>query len=138
MTPPDAFLDTNVLLRHILADHPEHSPRATALIETIERGTRAVRITDTVIFEAVFTLERFYRVPRTTIRDALQPILELSGIVLTGKRRYRDVFTLYVAQPGLSFADCFHLIIARDEHLSVMLSFDQKMDRLPGVERREP
>lgn len=138
MTTPDAFLDTNVLLRHILADDPDHSPRATALLDAIERGERAVRITDTVIFEAVFTLERFYRVPRTAIRDALQPILELSGIVLTGKRRYRDVFALYVAHASLSFADCFHLITARDEHLPVMLSFDQKMDRLPGVERREP
>ncbi|CAA9524787.1 MAG: hypothetical protein AVDCRST_MAG73-414 [uncultured Thermomicrobiales bacterium] len=32
MTPPTAFLDTNLVLRHILRDHPGHSPRATALI----------------------------------------------------------------------------------------------------------
>lgn len=138
MTRPDAFLDTNVLLRHILADHPEQSARATVLIEQIERGDRAVRIADTVVFEAVFTLERFYRVPRSTIRDALLPILELPGIVLAGKRRFRDVFALYLANAGLSFADCYHLILTRDHRLPVVLSFDQKMNRLPGVTRQEP
>jgi predicted nucleic acid-binding protein len=52
VTEPDAFLDTNVLLRQVLQDHPEHSPRATALIAAIERGERAVRIADTVVFRS--------------------------------------------------------------------------------------
>jgi predicted nucleic acid-binding protein len=27
------FLDTNILLRHLSQDHPDHSPRATALLK---------------------------------------------------------------------------------------------------------
>lgn len=138
MIAPDAFLDTNVLLRHVLADHPDHSPRATALIHRIERGERAVRLADTVVFEAAFTLEKLYRVPRAAIRDALLPILVLPGVVLPGKQRYTQVFDLYVANPGLSFADCYHLILTRQHHLPTILSFDQNLGRLPGVARAEP
>ena len=54
------FLDTNVLLRHLRADNAEHSPRATAYLERIEREELKVRTADTVIFETAFTLERTY------------------------------------------------------------------------------
>jgi hypothetical protein len=52
---------------------------------------------DTVIFEAAFALEKTYRVPRPVIRAGLQPILELPGVVLPGKRLYVAVFDLSCA-----------------------------------------
>lgn len=55
---PDAFVDTNVPLRHVVQDHPDHGRRATALIVAIEQGQRAVRLADTVVFETAFTLEK--------------------------------------------------------------------------------
>src|SRR6266511_18048 len=96
------FLDANIILRHLLQDLPDQSPRATAFIRRIEAGTRTVRTTDTVIFEAAFVLERTYKVPRQTIRDTLQPLIFLSGVILRGKRRYRRAFALYLAHPKLS------------------------------------
>ena len=106
---PDALLDTNVILRHVLADHPDHSPRVTALFAAVERGERAVRLADTVIFEAAFTLEKTYGVPRAAVSDVLQPLLDLPGMVLPGKRIYSQVFDLWMREPGLSFADGRHL-----------------------------
>ena len=135
---PDALLDTNILLRHVLNDNPTQSPRATALIRAIERGDRAVRLADTVVFETAFTLEKVYRVPRVAIRDALQPVLDLPGVVLPGKRGCRRVFDLYVRHPGLSFADCYHLILLQRLKLAEIISFDQKVGRVPGVTRAEP
>jgi predicted nucleic acid-binding protein len=135
---PDAFVDTNVLLRHVLQDHDDHSRRATALVTAVEQRRRAVRLADTVVFETVFTLEKTYRVPRAEIRDALQPILELPDVILPGKRIYREVFDLYVRERSLSFADCYHLILARQLKLGAILSFDQKLGRVPGIERIEP
>jgi len=75
-----AFLNTNVLLRHLLDDHPEQSPRATAYLARIERGELEARTADTVIFETGFTLQRHYRQPKAEIREALLPLIELSGI----------------------------------------------------------
>lgn len=92
------FIDTNIFVRHIAGDHPEQSPRATGAFERIERGEESVQTADTVVFETVYTLQRFYRVLRPIIREALLPLLELPGVHLSGKRAYRSVFDLYVAQ----------------------------------------
>jgi predicted nucleic acid-binding protein len=136
--PPEALLDTNTLLRHVLGDHPKHSPRATAAIVAIERGERVVRLVDTVVFETVFTLQKTYGVPRTAIRDALRPIIDLPGIVLPGKRMYARVFDLWTGEPGLSFADCYHLCLAKQLNIPAIMTFDRKLSRVLGVERIEP
>jgi predicted nucleic acid-binding protein len=72
------FLDTNILLRHLLQDHPEQSPKATAYLARIEGGEVRVRIAETVIFETVFTLQRQYGHPKAAIRDNVLPLIELS------------------------------------------------------------
>ena len=138
MMEPNAFLDTNVLLRQVLQDHADHSPRAMAFIVAVEQGERAVRLTDTVVFEAVFTLEKTYGVPRADIRDALQPVLDLPGVVLPGKRLFHEVFGLYVQEAGLSFADCYHATTAKHLGLATFLSFDRKIGRIEGITRIEP
>jgi predicted nucleic acid-binding protein len=111
------FLDTNILLRHLLQDHPDHSARATAYLARIERGEIRVRTSEIVLFETVFTLERRYRRPKSQIRTTLLLLLELPGIVLPGKRRFRRVFDLYV-DLNLSFADAYHAVVMAQLGLS--------------------
>ena len=132
------LLDTNVFVRHLRQDHPDHSPRATALLEQIERGELKVRVLDTVVFETVFTLQSFYRQPRAAIRDGLLPLLEMPGIILPGKRWLRQVFDLYVQEPRYSFADCYQIVAVRRLKLTGIVSFDQDLDHIPGLRRREP
>jgi predicted nucleic acid-binding protein len=131
------FLDTNVLLRHLLQDHPQQSPRSTAYLARVEHGEIKVRTADTVVFETVFTLQRQYGVPKEEIRDNLLPILELPGIVLPGKRRLRKVFDLYV-DLNLPFADAYHVALMQRLGLRHIVSFDKEFDRVAGVTRLEP
>jgi len=131
------FLDTNVLLRHLLGDHPEQSSRATAYLGRVEQGEVKVRTTDTVVFETVFTLQRQYGHTKAAIRDNLLPLLELPGIVLPGKRRLRQAFDLYV-DLNLPFADAYHVALMRQLGLEEIVSFDREFDRVPGLRRREP
>lgn len=58
------LLDTNILLRHLLQDHPDHSPRATAFLKRVEDRELTVRSTEIVVFETVFTLQRRQGFPR--------------------------------------------------------------------------
>ena len=131
------FLDTNILLRHVLNDDPDQSPRATAYLALIEQGEIKAHSADTVIFEAVFTLERRYRRPKQRIRDALLPLIELPGIVLPGKRRFRQVFHLYVER-NLPFADAYHAVLMARRKLVTIVTFDRDFDRIAGIERIEP
>ena len=133
----DGFLDTNVFLRYLVPEHPEHSPLARERFEQIERGDVSVYITDTVVFETVYTLQSHYDVSRAEIADALLRLLRLSGPIAADKPLLREVFALWVERRGLSFADCFHLLTARSMGLTRMITVDRKMS-IPGVPRVEP
>ena len=132
-----AFLDTNILLRHLLQDHAEQSPRATAYLARIESGDIRVRIAETVIFETVFTLQRQYGQPKSAIRDILVPLIELPGIVLPGKRRMREVFDMYV-DLNISFVDAYHAALMKRLGLRDIVTFGRQFNRLRGVRRVEP
>jgi predicted nucleic acid-binding protein len=131
------FLDTNVFLCHLRGDHADFSPRATALLRRIEKGEQKVRTSDTVIFETVFTLERVYKQPKEAIRDAFLPLIELTGIVLPGKRRFRRVFSYYI-EKNISFADAYHGVLSESLGLTKIISFDRDFNRIASVSRVEP
>jgi predicted nucleic acid-binding protein len=132
------LLDTNPILRHILDDHPGHSPRVHSFFERLASGEESVQTTDTIIFEAAFTLERFYKVPRSEIGSTLLDLLQIPGLVLPSKSLYPEVFGLWIKHGGLSFADCYHAVLVRRLGLASIVSFDRGFDRIPGIQRREP
>ena len=131
------FLETNIFLRHLREDHADFSPRATALLRRIEEGELKVRTSDTVVFETVFTLGRSYKQSKEAIRDNLLPLIELPGIVLPGKRRFRQVFTYYIDR-NIPFADAYHAVLMESLRLTRIVSFDRDFDRIPTVKRVVP
>ena len=48
------------------------------------------------------------------------------------------MFDLWLRECAPSFADCYHLCLAHQLRLPTILSFDRKLNRLPGVTRVEP
>jgi uncharacterized protein len=132
-----AFLDTNVLLRHIMGDEPRHSALASQLFSKIESGEVTVRTAETVIMETVFTLERTYKVPKARIRETLLALLELPGLRLSGKVAIREALDIYV-DFNLSFIDAYHVAMMPRWGLDAIISFDQGLDRVPGIQRLEP
>jgi predicted nucleic acid-binding protein len=132
-----SFLDTNISLRHLLQDDPTHAPKASAFLKRIEAGEVKVRTADTVIFETVFTLQRSYGKEKAAIRDTFLPLIELPGVVLPNKRRYRKVFSLYV-ENNLPFADACHAVLMEQLNLTEIVSFDTDFDRIEGITRIQP
>lgn len=135
---PTPVLDTNILLRHLLHDSPNLSTRATEFIREIENGSQRVRVPETVVFEAVFVLEKQQRQPRKAIMDRLLPIIEFAGVELRAKPSIRKAFGLYVRFPSISFADAYHAQLAIDGGSGEIVSFDQALSRVPGINHIEP
>lgn len=133
----EQFLDTNIFLRHLLGDDPDFSPRATAYVQAIEQGVRTARISDIVVFEVVFTLERGYRRSKTEIQSVVLPLLELPGILLPRKRKFREVFRLYI-EKNIPFADAYHAVLMKSLRLTQIVSFDRDFDRIAAITRVEP
>lgn len=94
-------------------------------------------ISDLVVFKVMFTLQRHYRIAKTEIRAKLLPLLELPGINLPGKQRFRRVFDLYV-DLNIPFADAYHAVEMQRLKVSEIVSFDREFDRVQGIQRIEP
>ena len=133
----EPFLDTNVFLRHLLGDEPTQSPAASAYFQALELGKTSAHISDIVIFEVVFTLERGYRRSKVGIQGAVLPLLEFPSILLAGKHKFREIFKLYIER-NISFADAYHIVMMRKLNLTEVVSFDRDFDRIATVERVEP
>jgi predicted nucleic acid-binding protein len=131
------LVDTNVLLRHLLGDDEDQSPRASAFWRRVEQGEIPARLSDLALFETVFTLQREARVPRPEIRDRLQRLLDMPGLTVPDADTWRDALDLY-ARGRLSYADAYHVILAASLEISEIVSFDTDLDRVPSVTRIEP
>jgi predicted nucleic acid-binding protein len=111
-------------------------PRRQPPFSELLRSAGCARTSDLVVFEAVYTLQRSYGVPKANIAENLLPLLQLPGIVLPKKRRYHKVFALYVDR-NIAFADAFHAVLMEELGIRQVLSFDHEFDRLPGISRVE-
>ena len=131
------FLDTNILLRYLTRDDEAKARRALALMIRVERGEEQVVTSPMVIFETVFTLEKSYRIARSTIKERLEDIISLRGLRLANKQLYYDALDLY-ASKNISFADAYNVAFAKVCGVSEVYSWDSDFDGIEGLERVEP
>ncbi|MBM3132633.1 MAG: type II toxin-antitoxin system VapC family toxin [Chloroflexi bacterium] len=132
------FIDTNLFLRYFTSDHEPKDKAVLELLKKVERNEEQVITTPLVIFETVFTLQSYYKVPRDEIRDLLDPILSLRGLRLEMKETVESALELYASQKSLSFADAFSVCYMRKKGLAQIYSFDADFDKIEGIERIEP
>ena len=133
-----AFLDTSVVVQFLVGELGDLTNRAINLLENLADREEILHISTTVIFETVYVLNGTYGVPRSLVADRLGRFIRLPGVDLPEVDEVIGAFDLWEAQSPLSFADCYHLVLAKSLGLSRIYSFDKKMNRYPGVERVEP
>lgn len=131
-------VDANVILRHLLNDHDDHSPRASALFLQVRQGEQLVFCPDTAILEAVYILHRLGGAPRERTVAALLMLVGLPSFRMDHKTAVVEALEFWVSQTPLDYADCYHLALTRKMGMTGIYTFDRKMDRYPGVERFEP
>ncbi len=132
-----SFLDTNILLRYFTRDDEQKAQRALDLLIRVERGEEKIITSSLVIFETVFTLQRFYKVPRQRIKELILSIISLRGLHIPGKNVYYHAFDLYVSN-NISFADAYNAAYMLSEEISNIYTWDTDFDRIDGIVRIEP
>ncbi|HEX6484247.1 MAG TPA: PIN domain-containing protein [Ktedonobacteraceae bacterium] len=130
-------MDTNILLRFFTGDDQQKAKRALDLFMRIERGEEKVITSSSVIFETVYTLQSFYKLPRGEIKDKILPIISLRGIHLPDKSVYYRAFDLYVTK-NISFADAYNAAYMISEEVFNIYSWDKDFDKIEGIVRMEP
>ena len=138
MKPPAKgyVLDTNVILRYLLSDDPEQSPRSEALMEKLESGQEGAELPPVVITELVWTLIKFYKVPRSEVSEKLTRILGFRGVISSEKKLITEALALY-SQSRADFVDCFLAAKSRREGIAVY-SFDEDDFKKLGGQWEKP
>jgi len=128
-----AFVDTNVLIRHLTGDPPEMAARATAALAEAEE----LLLADLVVAECVYVLESFYEVERERVGELLRAAIALPSIKTVDSASLRRALELYEVK-RLDFAEAYLVAQAEATGIGAVLSFDQSIDRVATVERQEP
>jgi len=128
-----AFVDTNVLVRHLVGDPPAMAARATAYL----RSGEELFLTDLVAAETVYVLESFYEAPRGQVAQAIRSLVAFDSIVCVDTTVLLRATEVYETE-RIDFAEAYLVACAESTGIGRVASFDRSIDRVGTVERVEP
>jgi predicted nucleic acid-binding protein len=128
-----AFVDTNVLIRHLTGDPPELAARATRYMAAADE----LLLPDLILAEVAYVLESFYEVPRTQVATTLRAVLAFPAIRVIDADLLQRAVEVYEIH-RLDFAEAYLVASAERTGVGVIASFDRSIDRLSTVRREEP
>jgi predicted nucleic-acid-binding protein len=128
-----AFVDTNVLIRHLTGDPVEMATRATSYLRT----ETELLVTDLVVAETVYVLESFYETPREQVAVALRSLIALASVETVDSALLLRALEVYEID-RIDFAEAYLVASAESTGINRIASFDRSIDRVRTVERVEP
>ncbi|MGI8806568.1 MAG: PIN domain-containing protein [Acidimicrobiales bacterium] len=128
-----AFVDTNILVRHLTGDPPHMAARATAYLHTAEE----LLLTDVIAAETVYVLESFYEAPREQVAEALRALVAFESVVCVDPALLVRAAEVYEID-RVDFAEAYLVACAESTGVGVIASFDRSLDRVLSIERVEP
>ena len=128
-----AFVDTNILVRHLTGDPPALAARATAYLATAEE----LYLADLIVAETVYALESFYEVARPLIAQVMRSLIAFDSIAIVDPALLLRAIEVYEVD-RLDFAEAYLVACAESTGVGSVASFDKSIDRLPTVKRIEP
>ena len=128
-----AFLDTNVVVRHLTGEPADLAARATAYLASAQE----LLLTDLVAAEMVYVLESFYRAPRNQVATAVRSLVAFDSIVCVDPALLLRAIEVYETD-RLDFAEAYLVANAESTGVGRVASFDRSIDRVATIERVEP
>src|SRR5579863_8576928 len=101
------FVDSNIFLRYVTQDHPQHQKLAASIISAILRGEEGGLTTDVHIHETVYVLASSagYKLPHHEIANIVRPLLAMPGLKIRNKRVCLEALDIFAEHEFLDYAD---------------------------------
>lgn len=128
-----AFVDTNVLVRHLTGDPADMAARATAFLSTADE----LLLADLIVAETIYVLESFYKAPRPQIADAMRSLVAMDTIVTIDPALLLRAVEVYEVD-RIDFAEAYLVAQAESTGVRAIASFDKSIDRVTTIKRIEP
>ncbi|MBU1226219.1 MAG: PIN domain-containing protein [Actinobacteria bacterium] len=128
-----AFVDTNVIIRHLTGDPPDLAARATAFLA----ASSELLLADLIVAETVYVLESFYEVPRAEVAESMRAVIAFPAIRTLDPALLLRSVEIYETF-GVDFAEAYLAASAEVAGVARVASFDRSLDRVPSITRVEP
>ncbi|HUV48949.1 MAG TPA: type II toxin-antitoxin system VapC family toxin [Actinomycetes bacterium] len=128
-----AFVNTNVLVRHLTGDPPDQAARATRYLA----GADELLLPDLILAEVAYVLESFYEAPRAQVATTLRAVLAFPSIRVIDADLLQRAVEVYEIH-RLDFADAYLVASAERTGIGAIASFDRGLDRVATIRREEP
>ena len=132
-----AFIDSNVILRHLTKDPPKMAEAALRTLDDAQNGKISLILTPLTVAEIVWVLESFYGHSKAKIAETMSQFLFCDGLEVEDLDLLIEALSLYQGK-NLDFADAYLAAVALRRGPQAVYSFDQHFNRVPGVTRLEP
>ncbi len=122
------ILDTNVILRFLLKDVPELYQRAEQVFRLVENDKLEVLLSDLVLSECIWVLEKFYKVPRQQISQNLLVFLQAKGVLTETPKPVLEKGLSTWSKSSLDWTDA--LLVAKAAHGNTkLITFDREIKK---------
>jgi predicted nucleic acid-binding protein len=128
-----AFVDTNILVRHLTGDPADLAARATAYLGS----ARDMLLTDLIAAETVYVLESFYKAPRDEVAKAMRSLVAFDSVLCVDPALLLRATEVYETD-RIDFAEAYLVACAESTGVGTVASFDRSIDRMGTIERIEP
>ena len=118
-------IDTNVVVRLVVADDPRQTAAARRLLEA-----ETVMVCTTVLLESEWVLRSAYGLSQERACKALKSFCGLSAVCLNDEERVAQAFDL--CEGGMDFADALHVAAAVGSE--AFATFDRALRKKAGQE----
>ena len=128
-----AFVDTNVLVRHLTGDPHAMGERATAFLA----AEPELYLADLILAETIYVLESFYKAPREQVAEAMRSLVAMRSMITVDPAVLLRAIEVYEVE-RLDFAEAYLVASAESTGIGRVASFDRAIDRVTSIERIEP
>ena len=128
-----AFVDTNIIIRHLTGDPPDLAARATAFLS----ASSELLLADLIVAETVYVLESFYDVPRVAVAELIRAVIAFPVMRTLDPALLLRSVEIYETH-GVDFAEAYLAASAEVAGVAHVASFDRPLDRVMSITRIEP
>lgn len=131
-----ALLDTNVIIRFLVSDDSPKYRNLYSFFEALENGEIKVELKLIVLFQVIFVLKSYYKVPKEKIADGITDLLKYKGIAVKNKSVARKMLEIW-RNNNLDIVDCYLIGCLEGDKQNIIYSYDHDFDKF-DINRKEP
>ncbi|MHB8881173.1 MAG: PIN domain-containing protein [Thermodesulfovibrionales bacterium] len=133
-----AVIDTNIIIRLAVNDDDKQREACIKLLERAKNKELMLYILPVAVFETVWILEKFYKLPKKKVRDFVEALLNTPEIICDMENVLKQAIAVY-EEKNIKFADAVMGYWGLEKGISDIFTYDERdFRRIEGLKVHKP